>query len=179
MAGIKELLLRMGDVITSHPKRRPLDGSKLVPDPRPLEPPVGYKKQPSMVEVVRNMVRSESLRQAALSRDAETFEEADDFDVGDDFDPTSPYEEIFDPVERELDRRLTDAEFGAKVRERLAAVGGRFEEEHPNGDRRSIEGRVDVGSVRAGRDDTQREGKSGAKPKPDHARSVSDADKRD
>lgn len=63
----------------------------------PMAPPVGYKKQPSMIDNIRALVRSEHLRQAALENDMETFDEADDFDVGDDFDPRAPYEESFDP----------------------------------------------------------------------------------
>jgi len=66
------------------------------PDPRPLAPPVGYIKQPSMWEQVREMVRRE-LSDAAVEVGAESFEEADDFEVGD-FDPRSPYEEVFDPT---------------------------------------------------------------------------------
>lgn len=62
----------------------------------PVAPPVGYKKQPSMVDHIRGLVRSEHLRHAAASAGAETFEEADDFEVGDDYDPTSPYEGDFD-----------------------------------------------------------------------------------
>jgi len=64
----------------------------------PIAPPVGYKKQPSLAEQIRLMVRSERLRQEALAAGAETFEEADDFDVGDDFEPSSPYEEVFEPT---------------------------------------------------------------------------------
>lgn len=63
----------------------------------PLEPPLGYKKQPTMIENIRAMVRSENLRQEAESAGAETFQEADDFDVGDDVDPSTPYEEVFEP----------------------------------------------------------------------------------
>lgn len=66
-------------------------------DPVPLEPPLGYKRTPSLSEQIRTMVRGEALKRAALEAGAETFEEADDFDVGDDHDPRSPYEEIFDP----------------------------------------------------------------------------------
>lgn len=66
-------------------KTRGLDETgKTVPDPTPIAPPIGYKKQPSMVEIVRDMVRSERLAQEARASDHETFEEADDFDVGDD-----------------------------------------------------------------------------------------------
>lgn len=68
-------------------------------DPRPLAPPVGYQKQPSMIEHIRAMVRSEALRQAAEAHGAESFEDADDFDVGDDYDPTSPYEGEFEPID--------------------------------------------------------------------------------
>lgn len=67
-----------------------------VPDPTPMAPPVGFIKQPSMIENIRNLVRSEALRQAALTAGAETFEEAEDFDVDDDIDPTSPYEQNFE-----------------------------------------------------------------------------------
>lgn len=66
-------------------------------DGRPMAPPLGYKKTPSIADQVREMVRSENLRLAAIASGQETFEEADDFDVDDDVDPTSPWEEYFDP----------------------------------------------------------------------------------
>lgn len=69
-----------------------------MPDPTPIAPPVGYNRQPSLAEQIRAMVRSERLRQEAEAQGFETFEEADDFDVGDDLDPSSPYEEVFDPL---------------------------------------------------------------------------------
>lgn len=75
-----------------------MDGGEVL-DGTPVAPPVGYKKQPSMMENIRNMIRSEQLRQAAAAQGFETPEEADDFDIGDDFDPTSPYEHNFDPPE--------------------------------------------------------------------------------
>lgn len=62
----------------------------------PVAPPIGYIKQPSMVENIRDMVRRE-MSIAAAEAGMETFEEADDFEVGDDYDPRSPYEELFDP----------------------------------------------------------------------------------
>lgn len=79
-------------------KGKPLDdrGRELL-DPRPMAPPVGYTRQPSMVEHIRNMVRSEALRQAAEAAEADTFEEADDFDIEEDYDPHTPYEAVFDP----------------------------------------------------------------------------------
>lgn len=63
-----------------------------VPDVTPMAPPIGYNKQPSMVEHMRALVRSEMLRQAAEASGAETFEEADDFDVPDDLVPMSGFE---------------------------------------------------------------------------------------
>lgn len=81
---------------TGKGKQLTADGAELL-DPRPVAPPVGYKRQPSMVEHIRNMVRSEQLRAAAEAEGVETFEEAEDFDVGDDYDPRTPYEAVFDP----------------------------------------------------------------------------------
>lgn len=67
-------------------------------DPTPMAPPLGWKPEPSMVEIIRAQIAGERLRQEAEAAGMESFEEADDFDVDDDFDPSSPYEEIFDPA---------------------------------------------------------------------------------
>lgn len=74
-----------------------------VMDPLPIAPPIGYKKAPSISETIRNMIRSERLKQEAEAQGFESFEEADDFDVGDDYDPKSPYEEVFEPIPLETD----------------------------------------------------------------------------
>lgn len=66
------------------------------PDSTPMAPPIGYNKQPSMFQQMRDLIRSERLAAIAESQGAETFEQADDFEIGDDYDPTSPYEEQFD-----------------------------------------------------------------------------------
>jgi len=94
----------------------------------PIAPPIGYKKQPSMVEIVRDMVRSERLRQAALDSGHETFEEADDFDVGDDPDVLrSPYENEFDPPVEEL-MRVGREELARREREKVAEATGKVSE---------------------------------------------------
>lgn len=68
-------------------------------DGRPMEPPLGFVRRPSLTEQIRDMVRSEALRQAAEAAGAETFEDADNFDTGeDDYDPSSPYEQYFEPT---------------------------------------------------------------------------------
>lgn len=70
---------------------------RLIPDPMPLEPPIGYKRSLPLAEQIRAMVRGEALAHAARTSGQETFEEADDFNVDDDFDPRAPYEEEFEP----------------------------------------------------------------------------------
>lgn len=99
------------------------DGTPVL-DPTPMAPPIGYKKTPSMVEIVRDMVRGERLRQEALESGHETFEEAEDFEIGDDPDLLrSPYENDHEPplsemlkagsdIKKEKERQLREA--GAK-----------------------------------------------------------------
>lgn len=78
------------------------DGSPVL-DPTPIAPPIGYKKTPSMVEIVRDMVRGERLKAEAEAAGHETFEESEDFDVGDDPELLrSPYENTFDPPLEDL-----------------------------------------------------------------------------
>lgn len=82
-------------------KRLDEKGREIV-SPLPMEPPVGYRKQPSMVEIIREQIRSAQLAQWAEQQGYETFEEADDFEIGDDFEPHSPWENDFDPPISEL-----------------------------------------------------------------------------
>lgn len=78
------------------------DGTQIL-DPVPMAPPIGYKKHPSMVEIVRDMVRSEKLKQEAEASGHETFEESEDFDVEDEPIPMqSPWENDHDPSLEEL-----------------------------------------------------------------------------
>lgn len=88
------------------------DNGHEIPDPVPLAPPIGYLKQPSMMENIRAMIRSEHLRRAAEEMGAETFDEADDLDMpeADDYEPASPYEQSFEPTPLpELRRRAAEA----------------------------------------------------------------------
>lgn len=86
-------------------------------DPTPMAPPVGYKRQPTMVEIIRAQVRDALLAKELAAQGVETFEEADDFDVGDDYDPSSPWENDFDPPIREV---LQEAEKAVREREKKA-----------------------------------------------------------
>lgn len=66
------------------------DGSEVL-NPVPMAPPVGFKEEPSMMEVMQNMIKR---HMAGLEDDTEldTPEDALDFDVPDDHDPWGPYE---------------------------------------------------------------------------------------
>lgn len=78
------------------------DGQQVV-DGTPMAPPVGYKRQPSMVEIVREQIRSHKLAEEALAARMGTFEEEDDFEDPDDpNDHSTPYENDFDPPIKEL-----------------------------------------------------------------------------
>lgn len=74
------------------------DYGREVLDPTPMAPPIGYRPQATMVDIIHAQIRSAQLAKEAQEAGFETFEEADDFDVDDDFDPSSPYEEMFDPA---------------------------------------------------------------------------------
>lgn len=89
--GIKELIAKARDVMSSNPKSRAYDSKgQFYPDPTPMQPPVGYKRQPSLALQIREQVRLASLEAARAGY--ETLEEADDFDTGEDAELRSPYE---------------------------------------------------------------------------------------
>lgn len=79
------------------------DAGEFIPDATPMAPPIGYKDQPSMIDIVRKMVRDERLAADLDAQGVETFEEADDFEVGDEGeDLKSGHENDFDPPVKEL-----------------------------------------------------------------------------
>lgn len=78
-----------------------------IPDPTPIELPLGMKRPETLAEQVQRLVRNQVSQYAAI-HGHETFEEAEDFDIEDDLDPSTPYELEFDPV---LGKELTPADF--------------------------------------------------------------------
>lgn len=92
-------MAKFADPLEATPLEEYLDSlGREQPNPTPVAPPVGFVKQPSMVEHIRGMVRSELMRQEVERAGFENFEEADDFNIDDDpIDPTTPYEAVFDP----------------------------------------------------------------------------------
>lgn len=88
-------------VPSAREKRLDESGREIV-SPLPMEPPVGFKRQPSMVDIIREQIRSARFAEEAAREGMESFEEADDFDIGDDYEPNSPWENDFDPPISEL-----------------------------------------------------------------------------
>lgn len=145
-------------------------------DPVPMAPPVGYQKPFDMFQHIRDMVRSEHLRLAAIEAGEETFEEADDFDVGDDFDPRTEYEEVFDPVDEQVRMALRQKEFRAKVDVRLNEMTRKPESSENGTEPVDERGSADVGSE-PGHPNPKSKGKSGKKQDAADVRSVPDADR--
>lgn len=83
------------------------ENGREVPDPRPVEMPLGMKRPETLAEQVQRLVRRQVSEYAAM-HGHETFEEADDLEIDEDFDPSTPYELEFDPV---LGREITAADF--------------------------------------------------------------------
>lgn len=81
-------------------------------DGRPMEPPVGYNPQPSLMEKIRKMVYDAQIQRDLAKAGVETFDEANDFDVGDDYDPTSPWEQYYEPTP--FERFIADKEAAQK-----------------------------------------------------------------
>lgn len=66
-----------------------------VPNSTPMQPPIGYKRAPTIQEQMRAMIRQVS--EEAHMAGAETEEEANDFDMDEEWEPTSKWEHPFDP----------------------------------------------------------------------------------
>lgn len=92
-----------------------------VPDPTPLAPPIGFKREPPLHERIRAMVQHEFV-QAGLASTHETLEEAEDFWIPneDENDPREgrfavmpgyEWEENYEPPKSfdDMRRRLIDA----------------------------------------------------------------------
>lgn len=112
------------------------DGSFKV-SPVPMEPPIGYRKHPSMVEIIREQIRSAKLAELAEKTGMETFEEADDFDCGqeDGEDLRSGYENDFDPPIQEVAKEVAAEKEREKKRQEDEAARKRREEREERRDR--------------------------------------------
>jgi len=94
-----------------------------IPDPVPMAPPVGFKRQQPLHERIRAMVQHEYLR-ASQKGEVETPEEADDFVVGDEDDPR--YGERFALMpghEHDWEENYNPPKDFKEMKERLIAAG--------------------------------------------------------
>lgn len=109
------------------------DGSEL-PDPRPVELPVGFERPESIQEMIRRFVTDPAIRRELEANDVESFDEADDLDIEDDL-PQTPHEDRYDPLH--LLTREQEIMAGAvkpRTAEELAAAREAIEEvrkKHP------------------------------------------------
>lgn len=85
-------------------------------DPTPMQPPLGYKKTPSLAEQIQQQVRIALLKRLEDEQLEETEDEADDFEVGDDFEPLSQYENDHMPTLANLKKKA--AEINAAIKKR-------------------------------------------------------------
>lgn len=97
----------MGHITHATGEVRQDEYGREIPDPNPVEVPLGMKRPETLAEQVQRLVRT-SISAHAEMHGAESFEEADDFDIEEDFDPTTPYETQFDPV---IGKDITPADF--------------------------------------------------------------------
>jgi len=95
-------------------------------DETPMQPPLNYKRPPTLSEQIRQQVIAHKLE--LLEQMEETEEEADDFEVGEDFEPASKYENDNTPTIAELKQRARDINDKIAKR-RLAAAKKVFEAE--------------------------------------------------
>lgn len=87
------------------PHRHSKEGHEIL-DPKPMQPPLGYKKAPSLSEQIRQQVLAAKL--AELDHLEETEEEADDFEIDDELGPYSPHENEGMPTIKELKARVEE-----------------------------------------------------------------------
>lgn len=90
---------------TTDIQNRHNDKGEEILNPTPMQPPVGYKKQPSLLDTIREQVRA--YHQSNIDMEPETEEEADDFDIPDDpIDPHSRWENDNIPSIKETRARI-------------------------------------------------------------------------
>lgn len=91
-------------------------------DPTPMQPPLGYKKAPSLHEQIAQQVRRMKMEILQDDSIGETDEEADDFEVGDDFVPLSEHENDHMPTVKNLKLQAKKINDQIKEANRLEAI---------------------------------------------------------
>lgn len=98
------------------------EGGREYLDPVPLEPPLGYRRQVSLADQIRQQVRLERLRAWEAEFEAETEEEADDFEVEDEFEPMSPHENDYVPTIAQLKEQAREINERIRMEHKRRAV---------------------------------------------------------
>lgn len=113
-----------GEARISKPSRaRHDEHGREILDPTPMQPPLGYKRTPTLSEQIAQQVRQMKLE--ILQGDSvveESEDDADDFQVGDDFEPLSPYENDHIPPLAVLKKRAKEINDAIKEQNRRAAI---------------------------------------------------------
>lgn len=86
------------------------DGREVL-NPTPMQPPLGYKKLPSIAEQIREQIAT---MRRLEDNEPETEEEADDFDIEDDPAPESRWENDLVPSIKETRARIRALELEEK-----------------------------------------------------------------
>lgn len=103
-------------------------------DPVPMAPPVGYRREPSLMEKIQMMVLKDKVDRLQAELGADTPEEAEDFDVEDaeyPSDPVSPHEferheyELLEAMEKlENKRKAWEAKYGPQEPQASGGAAG-------------------------------------------------------
>lgn len=88
-------------------------------DPTPMQPPLGFRRTPSLHEQIRHAVMIDRLENMKLE---ETEDEADDFEIGEDFEPLSPHENDHIPSIREMKKKVEELNLEIKKANTKAAI---------------------------------------------------------
>lgn len=111
-----------------------------IPDPTPVEMPLGFKRPKPLNEVVQEIIRRELSRQAE-AEGKETWDEANDFDVDDDEFPVSPHELLDDEHEfRRAEQEMLD-KAGKELDNARTVNKDRMKGDEDDGEDRSGSGR--------------------------------------
>lgn len=97
-----------------------------LPDPTPMELPVGFTRPPTIEEMFARLVLDPATQRELSQHEIETEEEANDFDVPDEMpDPTSPYQR-----EDNLVTESDEMSNGFRTRLNVAALAEKARREH-------------------------------------------------
>lgn len=105
-----------------HDAKHTEDGGE-IGDPTPMQPPLGYKRTPSLAEQIAQQVRMQTIQRLEDEMDPETEEEADDFEIADD-DGTPPakYENDHVPTIAVLKKRAKEINDAIRKRNTEQAI---------------------------------------------------------